>query len=1046
MATNFRKDFVGNFLGGADSSNDPHLLPAGKLAWFQNGTVRGGFASPRPKYAPKQLTGDNGVLSAAATGLFQGAAFYAPNPTSTLKSGTLFASISGRLFAFTPDNGSGCVVTEWTPPTPNSATATQAWLGQAENYLIVQDGSTPNPMVFDGNTAFRSPSAQQVVANFQSASPAIAPAVGSSIQVTTITDLTAAIPSQYYNIPVALFGQSGNPKVGPVTFLGLMSLTVVPISNDAFGATLTSIPGATVNAGDVIYNRIATYDQSPNTTTVSTAFPLAYSNTFTISTADAFNAQNSSGFVLNSLTATVNVAEWKVPIGAPYGTPAQATGRTTTVVSAPITSSMISAGSFQVPAGSDPYGTGSRVTAVTLNYTTQSGSPTYSYSPIGTIAPFSGGNSYQLFATAPRPVILVGGITYASTSEQNATVFVGPNSSDPSLNAEMKIATFVPSGSVGYFLTNETVKVGQQLAGFQLRTLIGIPCGKAWAYSKGRLWTSLPDGFSFVAGDIVGGSSGTAANKFRDAILYTMSNTLLSNGGTFSTPGNNGEIRAMRAAPTLDASLGQGPLQVFTTQSVFSCDAPTDIATWADATNPIVTESLIGSGALSQSSTILVNGDIMFRSQDGIRSLTLSRLDFYKWANTPISQEVNRVIEQDNPALLDNSTACVFDNRILFGASPVQTPNGVTYNSTIAINLDTVSNLQTKSPPVYDGAWDGLNVLQFVTGVFGNQVRCFAFVSDGNQIGLTEIYTSAAGQDIPNSGTTTYQLETKTLFVDNEDNGQYDLLRLEDGEIYVRDIQGLVLLQVDFRHDYDPQWRPWYGWSVDNTSGNLPYKTRMGLGVPIGDLGSTSEEQNRDGYDFQFRITVTGTCNFMGMMVKVSVVPQSEFAKPLTTPAVPTPPPVITLRAMFAGSGPPTIPRPGGNAGLYYDYVGQNYYDWDSSSGSWDGIVPTGSTAIASGIQAFAGSGLPTTQTPANNAGTYYDYDSDTLYFWNPLTGVWEGTAVAGNGIIAPTLGDSYLAGNGAPVGQSPADNAGTYYDRTNGTLYNWNPINQTWE
>lgn len=1042
MPTNFRKDFVGNFLGGANSGIDPHLLPPGKLAWAQNATVRGGFASPRPKFVPLQLSGSSPIIAAAASGLFQGASFYAPNPTSILKSGTLFASISGRLFAFTPDNATGCTVTEWTAATPNSATATQAWLGQAENYLIVQDGSTPNPMVFDGNSTFRSPSAQQIVANFKSTSTTLIPAIGSTVQVTTASDLVAAIPAQYYNIPVALFGGT------PITFLGLLSLTVVPLTNDDFGATLNSIPGTVVNAGDVIYNQIATYDQIPHSTVVAGGFPISFGTSFTINTADAFNAQASAGFVLNSLTAAITVAEYKVPVGAPFGSPASATGRTTVVNSASITSSMISAVSFQVPAGSDPYGTGSRVTALTLNYIDQSGAPTYSYAPIGTIAPYSGGSSYALLANTPKPVVLAASQTYPAGSAQNATVFVGSNSTDPGSNAQMTIATFVPSGSVSYFLTNETVDVSTSpnLASLQLRTLIGIPCGKVWAYSKGRLWTSLPDGFTFVAGDIVGGSSGTSANKFKDAILYTMSNTLLSNGGTFSTPGNNGEIRAMRPAPTLDASLGQGPLQVFTTQSVFSCDAPDDIATWADVTNPIVTESLIGSGALSQYSTILVNGDILFRSQDGIRSLTLSRLDFYKWANTPISQEVGKIVDNDNPVLLDNSTACLFDNRILFGATPVQMANGVASTSIIAINLDTVSNLQEKAPPVYDGAWDGLNVLQFVTGVFGNHVRCFAFVSNNGSIGLVEIYTSKAGQDIPNTDKTTYQLETKTLFGQNEDSGQYDLLRLEDGEVYVRDILGVVAFQVDFRHDYDPEWRPWYGWSVDNTSGRLPYKTRMGLGVPIGDLGSTSEEQNRDGYDFQLRITVTGSCKFMGMMVKVSTVPNSEFAKPLTTAAVPTPPPTIVLRAMFAGSGPPNIPRPGGTGGLYYDYSSGNFYDWDSTHGSWDGIIPIGSTAQSNGCQAFCGNGLPTFQTPANNAGTYYNITAQTLYFWNPLLGEWDGTSITGNGVIAPTLGDDYLAGDGAPTTQRPADNAGTYYDRLNQALYNWNSNTQLWE
>lgn len=50
-----------------------------------------------------------------------------------------------------------------------------------------------------------------------------------------------------------------------------------------------------------------------------------------------------------------------------------------------------------------------------------------------------------------------------------------------------------------------------------------------------------------------------------------------------------------------------------------------------------------------------------------------------------------------------------------------------------------------------------------------------------------------------------------------------------------------------------------------------------------------------------------------------------------------------------------------------------------------------GSAGLA---QAFAGSGAPTTQVPAFNAGTYYDYTNAVVYHWNPTlsggAGGWE--------------------------------------------------------
>lgn len=42
------------------------------------------------------------------------------------------------------------------------------------------------------------------------------------------------------------------------------------------------------------------------------------------------------------------------------------------------------------------------------------------------------------------------------------------------------------------------------------------------------------------------------------------------------------------------------------------------------------------------------------------------------------------------------------------------------------------------------------------------------------------------------------------------------------------------------------------------------------------------------------------------------------------------------------------------------------------------------------GINNFTGSGAPTTQVPANGAGTYYDYTNQILYNWNPVTAAWN--------------------------------------------------------
>ena len=1066
--TGFLKDFLGNFLGGVDSGVDPHLLKKSKIAWAVNSTVRGGFISPMPKILTYQMsdggavilgTGETQLVSTfIQSGVFQGAAFYSPKSTSILPAESMFALISGRFFAFTPDykisSGSyvpsigSMAIKEFTivnngVPDLSSLSASQAWLGQAENYMIVQDGIS-NALIFDGNNAFRSSPIQTKVAHFTDAFNC--PVIGQTVNATTSlgADTIPTGPT-----PVAVYAGTTDEYLGQMTFLALPSTT-------NYSAVLQG--SGTVSVGDTVYLQSTTYpiSNSVNSTSFAGVSTPYLTNLFVSDPGGVLNSiLATSGLVSGSIYATVCVQEYAHGSSAAYGTPPTATGKYKTVVGSIPVSSITSSG-FNITLLSDPYGNYSvigpinGVPAISISHQVQSSVALYSYTPVGVVASASAATPSSGYTS----ILFETGALYGPTSSAG-TVFVGTNSSSPSLNNQYSIAPYSKSGAT-YYLTNNSVVTpttgNLDLNGSQLMTLVGIPIGKCWAYNQCRIWTTLATGNQFVAGDIVGGASGTSANNFIDAILHTQQNLLLSNGGTFSIPGNYGQIKAMVVAPTLNVALGQGSLQVFTSSSVFSVNAPTDIATWSSLTTPIIATSLIGAGGISQSSAIQVNSDILFRSQDGIRSMTIASVDFYKWNHTPCSQEVKRIIGQDDTTKIQFSSACFFDNRALFGCTPASTANGVVSQNAVVINLDTVSNLQDKAPAVWDGVWSGLNALQFVTGLYGNLARCFVFNSFNGQMGVSELLTSDDGQDVLNTAQTTWQVESPVLFDANEMQGSYELLRLEDGEVYFRDIIGAVTFTVDFRPDYSTNWYRWYSWSVDNTSGNFPYETRMGLGCPIGSSGSTSGRQNRDGYDFQVRITVNGSAQFMGMAVKASIVPESEFAKPIVATVTPSSAPVITMKQVFCGYGVPTTQNPGSSAGIYIDLTGQEMYLWQSnlSTPQWDGgFVPTGATSFAAGRQAFNGSGAPTvsTPTPANSAGTYFDYAGNVLYYWNPAIKCWDGApAATGSGTLVNTLGSDYLSGHGAPASTlKPANGAGIYYDLDTLTVYNWNPITNTW-
>ena len=423
-------------------------------------------------------------------------------------------------------------------------------------------------------------------------------------------------------------------------------------------------------------------------------------------------------------------------------------------------------------------------------------------------------------------------------------------------------------------------------AGKKLLSVPEIPTGRMGAYGVGRNWLSLPDGLRFIASDLVGGSSGTAANNFRDSVLKTTENLYLAGGGFFTIPSSGDQITAMRFAATLDVSLGQGPLQVGTQHTMFSCQSPVDRLTWQSIENPILTISLQGQGPLGQNSTINTNSDMGFRSTIGTGSLLLARREFATWGNTPISREMERVIVADNISLLQFGSGIDFDNRWLQTALPTQGALGVYHQGLIAMNLDPISTLRGKAPSIYDGLFTGLNVLQLVNGSFNGTERAFAFCynSFNNEIELWELLPTA-DNNLFDNGTTpiTWGFETASLFKNIKGKGAFDLLQLLDGEIYISDLVGPAHIHVWYRAENDPCWHNWFEFDVC-AAVNEPrqYRTRLGLGKPdIKECDATNNRPSSFGNNFQFRFEFTGSFKFMGGLFKAVRAPETVFSVPL---------------------------------------------------------------------------------------------------------------------------------------------------------------------
>lgn len=418
-----------------------------------------------------------------------------------------------------------------------------------------------------------------------------------------------------------------------------------------------------------------------------------------------------------------------------------------------------------------------------------------------------------------------------------------------------------------------------------------LPTGTIMEYALGRMWIASPTRYEFVAGDLVYSSSGTPAYGYRDAVLKFTENDFLNEGGAFAVPVDGGPINAIRFIPNLDTSLGQGPIEVFTTNGAFSISAPFDRTVWKSVEYPIQTVSASCPGALSQYSTVRVNGDIWYRGTDGVRSFIVARRDFNAgWGNTPMSEEMKRLLEYDSTHLLQYSSSVVFDNRLLITATPLwNADHGVFHRALAVLDFDSVSSMFGKTSPTWSGMWTGLSVLQLVKGEYQGVERCFAFVfnEDDEEIELWELTTDYPfDNDGVNDLRIKWGFETK-LFDYGQPNG---LKRLERADIAPSDIQGEVDFTIKFRSDEDPCWTDWNSFELCATDSNCAptgcldlstyqksYRARVTLPAPPDGCNSSNNTRTINGFRHQVRVEVVGQCAIKQLVLFARQLQEAPF-------------------------------------------------------------------------------------------------------------------------------------------------------------------------
>ena len=463
-----------------------------------------------------------------------------------------------------------------------------------------------------------------------------------------------------------------------------------------------------------------------------------------------------------------------------------------------------------------------------------------------------------------------------------------------------------------------------------------LPAGGPMDYYMGRLWVA--SGREYVAGDIVGlDTSGTGQYQFRDSILCMTENTYTSGGGAFIVPSNAGPITALAHPANVDSALGEGALKVFTRKAIYSVTVSPDRADWVDLQTPLQRVEQINYGAWSDRSVIPVNGDLFYRSVDGVRSLIEAVRYFQQWGNTPVSTEMQLAIESDDKAYIDFTSSIVFNNRLLMTCQPYQATYGVASKGIMSMDFAPLSRMSQKLPPSWESVWEGLSILQLIKADFGGNERAFAIV-ESSLSGNLEVWeiTDAEEQDNGRLGENRIVWSVETPSFDF--NRPFNRKRLEGLEIWADQMSGRCEFKVEYRNDQNPCWQFWFYWVQCAARNNCEYdgdttceyatqtyskqyRIPMSLPRPASAQDPSSTRPTDIGSSFQLRISVKGFCRIRGFKLHASPFDSQlyDFSVAGTSSA-----PYSTLS--FGGQGEPGESGTSASSVIFGTYANPNGY------------------------------------------------------------------------------------------------------------------------
>ena len=268
-----------------------------------------------------------------------------------------------------------------------------------------------------------------------------------------------------------------------------------------------------------------------------------------------------------------------------------------------------------------------------------------------------------------------------------------------------------------------------------------IPTGTIMAYGMGRL-VVIVNKRDVAFGDLYG--SHDLPDPADSLILFTERN-FLSEGFDAAIPFTQGIATGMIFFPQLDTSTGNGQLMVFAERGSTSFFLSLDRSLWKTSSFQIL--SLLTTGLRGNRSISVVNEDLWFRSDDGMRSYRQARSEQGGWAHIPLSTNVKQYLKNDSDWLLKYCSAIYFDNRVLVTTSPMWNNGRPMHWGMVVVDFDILSSFSgapltpgQTSKPAWEGQWvsSQFSPIQMLTGTFKGITRAFMFGMDSQ--GQNQLY------------------------------------------------------------------------------------------------------------------------------------------------------------------------------------------------------------------------------------------------------------------------------------------------------------------